>query len=77
MEIGRVFGIELRRRRKAAGLTQQDLAEKAGLHRTYISLVERGLRIPTLDAVFRLGTALNVLPSVLLQGVEGQTSRRK
>lgn len=41
-------------------LSQEELAERSGLHRTYISLVERGKRIPTIDALERITNAMNV-----------------
>lgn len=70
MDVAEAFGRELRRRRQAAHLTQEELAEKSGLHRTYISLVERGLRVPTLDAAFRLAAPLKISPSIFVRGVE-------
>ncbi len=42
------FGLNVRRRREAAGLSQEALAEKADLDRTYISGIERGTRNPTI-----------------------------
>jgi len=57
------FGLTLRRFRLAAGVTQEDLGFRADLHRTYISLLERGLRTPTIDTLFRLCEALSVEPS--------------
>lgn len=40
-------------------LSQEELAERSDLHRTYISLVERGKRIPTIDAIERIANAMN------------------
>lgn len=57
------FGQTLRHFRLAAGVTQEDLGFKAELHRTYVSLLERGLRTPTIDTLFRLCEALSVEPS--------------
>ena len=42
----------------AAGLSQEKLAETAGLHPTYVSMVERGIRNPTLDVAARIAKAL-------------------
>lgn len=53
-----LFGDIVRRLRKDAKLTHEQLAEKAECHPTYISLVERGKRNPSLDMVLRLGRAL-------------------
>ena len=54
----------------AAGLSQEALALECGLDRTYISLLERGLRQPTLSTVFALAQVLNVQPSVVVREVE-------
>ena len=65
-----MFGKILREARKSADLTQEKLAFKAGLDRTYISLMERGQRSPTLDVLLRLCDALGVLPSDLMKKLE-------
>ena len=62
------FGKTVRRRREASGLTQETLADRAGIHRTYIGGIERGERNPTLTMIHRLAHALNVHPGVLLDG---------
>jgi transcriptional regulator with XRE-family HTH domain len=46
--------------RKSRGLTQEELAEEAGLHRTYVGSVERGERNVTIDSMYRLAGALDV-----------------
>jgi transcriptional regulator with XRE-family HTH domain len=67
----RQFGRLIRRKRAAAGLTQEVLADEAGLHRTYISLLERGLRVPTIEVVRRLAKALNTSMTALIAELEG------
>jgi transcriptional regulator with XRE-family HTH domain len=54
----RMFGGALRARRKAAGLTQLDLAEKSSLHRTYVSELERGCKEPGFHVLRRIVRAL-------------------
>lgn len=65
------FGKTLRRRRLVRELTQQALAEAAGLHLNYISLMERGQRTPSLDVVLKLARGLGVPASELVTEVEG------
>ena len=54
------FGVKLRDVRQRVGISQESLAEKAGLHRTYVSSVERGERNISLQNIERLALALNV-----------------
>jgi transcriptional regulator with XRE-family HTH domain len=61
----RDFGNSLRAAREAAGLTQETLGLKAGLHVTYVSDVERGKRNLSLISIRRLASALNVSPGSL------------
>lgn len=56
----RAFGEEVRAQRKAQGLSQEQLADLAGMHRTYIGSVERGERNVSLDAIYALAAALRV-----------------
>ena len=60
------FGRNLRRRRIHRQLSQEKLAEISGLHRTYISGLERGIRNPSISIVARLADALKIEPSELL-----------
>ena len=61
------FGDALRTARVRSALTQKKVAELSGLHRTYISQLERGLKSPTLDAVERLASALGMNPHDLVK----------
>ena len=73
--ISKHFGIAVRNRRKAAGLSQESLAERAGLHPTYVSMVERAVRNPTLDVSVGIAEALKVgLPKLV---EEAQQQRGK
>lgn len=62
-----MFGENLRRHRKAMGISQEDLADKAGLHRTYIGSVERGERNVSIDNIERLASAVGSTIQELLQ----------
>jgi transcriptional regulator with XRE-family HTH domain len=66
----RAFGARVRRRRLELGLTQEALAERAGLHRTYIGMVERGDRNPTLGNQLRIARALQTDLGELVAGLE-------
>ena len=57
--VAKEFGLVIRRRRMAAGMSQETLAGEASCHPTYISLVERGLRNPSLDTMLKLAYALD------------------
>ena len=65
-----MIGPVLRRLREEAGLTQEELAAEARIHRTYVSLLERDKKSPTLDVLFRICEALDVAPSQLISRVE-------
>lgn len=69
MDIRRQVGLNVRRLRKERKLSQEAFAFEVGLHRTYISGIERGIRNPTVTIVARLAEALEVLPDALLKPV--------
>lgn len=60
MNICNLFGKNVRKYRILSNMSQEKLAELTGLHRTYISDVERGLRSISLNNIEKLSTALNV-----------------
>ncbi len=64
------FGQGVRTHRDAKGLSQEALAEKADLDRTYISDIERGTRNPGIKNVVRLARALGITTSTLVAGVD-------
>lgn len=66
MDIRRQLGRTVKLLREEQGLSQEDLADVAGLHRTYVSGVERGVRNPTILVLAKLAKALKVGPSTLL-----------
>ena len=65
------FGQNVRKRREARHFTQEVLAERAELDRTYISDIERGTRNPGIKNVVRLASALGVTGAKLMEGVGG------
>lgn len=61
-----VFASNLRALREKAGISQEELAHRAGLHRTYVGSIERGERNVSLKNIERLANALKVDPVKLL-----------
>lgn len=70
MQSARQFGNNVRARRESLGWSQEELAARSGLHRTYVGSVERGERNISLANIARLARALGCTPSQLLEGVE-------
>jgi transcriptional regulator with XRE-family HTH domain len=56
--------------RTQAEMSQEELAERAGIHRTYVSQLERGLKTPTVTMLARLAKALNTTASRIMKIVE-------
>lgn len=69
MDVLERFGGNLLRVRQARRLSQESLAERAGIHRTQISLFENGQRQPLLETSIRLAGALEVPLSTLIEGI--------
>jgi transcriptional regulator with XRE-family HTH domain len=65
------LGQLIRREREAAELTQEQLAAEAGIHRTYLSLLERGQRTPTIEVLRRLAKALKTTMTAIVAELEG------
>lgn len=66
----KAFGTALRELRIAKGLSQEGLAHEAGVDRSYMSLLERGIKSPTLRMVFRLAAILGVTAAELVAKTE-------
>jgi transcriptional regulator with XRE-family HTH domain len=65
--VNKQFGIALRNWRKKSGISQEELAWRSQLHRTYICDIERGARNPSLQSIQRLAKALNLSLSILFK----------
>jgi transcriptional regulator with XRE-family HTH domain len=59
VSLSKQFGVVIRAYRTHRGISQETLAERSGLHPTYVSMVERGRRNPTLDVADRLARGLD------------------
>jgi transcriptional regulator with XRE-family HTH domain len=77
IQLKQVFGAVVRRRREQAGLSQEALGDRAGLHRVYVYLVEKGRRSPSIDVVHKLATGLDTSMASLLGEVERQMKRAR
>jgi transcriptional regulator with XRE-family HTH domain len=64
-----LLGENLARARKRAGLSQEELGVRASLHRTEISLLERGTRLPRIDTIIKLAGALEIPLDELIEGI--------
>ena len=70
-DLKRTFGSAIKDKRAEMGFSQEELAHRAGLNRTYVSNVERGARNPSLECIERLAGALEVSISGLFARVGG------
>ncbi|HXR31156.1 MAG TPA: helix-turn-helix transcriptional regulator [Solirubrobacterales bacterium] len=72
MDLAARFGDNLGRQRKLADLSQDELSIRASLHRTEVSQIERGLRLPRIDTLVKLMGALEADADELLAGIAWQ-----
>jgi transcriptional regulator with XRE-family HTH domain len=77
MDIAARFGENMRRCRKQLGVSQEELGIRASLHRTEISTLERGFRLPCIDTLVKLAGALEVSPDDLLDGMVWKPRERR
>jgi transcriptional regulator with XRE-family HTH domain len=70
MDVAARFGQNLRRCRRRAGFSQEELGLRSSLHRTEIGLLERGSRVPRIDTLIKISSALAIPPSELIEGIE-------
>lgn len=66
MDISTRLGLNIRRLREERGWSQEDYADRAGIHRTYVSDIERGRRNPTITVVEKLARPFGVKAGTLL-----------
>jgi transcriptional regulator with XRE-family HTH domain len=69
------FKANLLRCRKLADMSQDEVSVRASVHRTEISQLERGLRVPRIDTLVKLASALEVSANELLEGIEWTPGR--
>jgi transcriptional regulator with XRE-family HTH domain len=69
VNVAEQFGDNLKRVRKEADLSQDELSVRASVHRTEISQLERGLRVARIDTLIKLATSLEASPDELLAGI--------
>ncbi|WP_020186177.1 helix-turn-helix transcriptional regulator [Methylopila sp. 73B] len=77
MDVRRRVGLNLKRLRLEKGLSQEELAFQAKLHRTYVSGVERGVRNPTVTVLEAIAAALGVASSRLLEEATGAAASKQ
>jgi transcriptional regulator with XRE-family HTH domain len=70
MDVARRFGENLRKCRRRAGFSQEELGMRSSLHRTEIGLLERGARVPRIDTLIKISSALKISPAELIEGIE-------
>jgi transcriptional regulator with XRE-family HTH domain len=74
--IGQIFGDVLRRYRSDRNISQEELAYRAGIDRTFVSRLERGIRQPTVTTLIGLGQALGVSAAELVREMEKEYLRQ-
>ena len=67
MDIRKRLGSNLKRLRNEKGWSQEEFADRAGIHRTYVSDIERAARNPTITIVEKLAKPLKITASALLE----------
>lgn len=70
MDVRRALGLSIKRRREAAGLSQEELAHRSSIHVTYLSGLENGKRNPSLLVLARLANALEVRIAALFDDTQ-------
>ncbi len=77
MKLADSFGIVLKRLRKEKGISQTALAKNCQLDRTFISLLERGQRQPSLSTIFVIAEKLQITPTDFVSKIDQQMRRSR
>lgn len=67
MDVGQRVGANIKRLREAQGLSQEELAERAGMHRTYVSQIERAVKNLTIISLDKVAKGLGVPLTALVE----------
>ncbi len=77
IDLKTLLGMAIKTQRASLGISQEELAHRAGLHRTYVSDLERGARNPSIESIEKLAGALQVSVSNLFEGAGNGSSSRQ
>jgi transcriptional regulator with XRE-family HTH domain len=75
MDVRRRVGLNLKKLKEEQGFSQESFADHCGLHRTYISGIERGVRNPTVVILDKIAKGLKVPAGVLLEDIKGASRK--
>ena len=70
IDLKTLLGMAIKTRRASLGISQEELAHRAGLHRTYVSDLERGARNPSIESIEKLARALDVSVAKLFENAD-------
>ena len=71
-----VVGMVIQRYREKCGLSQEVVSGLADIGRTHLSAIERGVRKPTLDTLFKIAEAMNIEPCELVKAIEEEMAKK-
>ncbi len=72
-----IVGMVIQRFRESKGLSQEVLSGLAGIGRTHLSSIERGVRRPTLETFYKIAEAMQIKPSTLMAEIEERNGKNK
>jgi transcriptional regulator with XRE-family HTH domain len=73
--INKIFGQTVAELRVKEGISQEELAFRCGIHRTYIGAIERGEKSPTLNTIYKISKGLNMSMAELWEALEIDKSK--